>query len=265
MRTTELSRTRDLDEFRRDYLDAGRAVVLEGGARPMPAFHLWSSRYLADKLKSCAPTVRLPDGRLARMGMESFFGYFDAPERFASTQGPVYLTDFYLTPGFGEAAREIVARDASCPFDRGEARAEWISLYAGPSGTGSPLHQDVFGTHTWLAQIRGTKVWRLCAPEAIDEAVAFASDAFGEHALPCTVYEAVLSPGDLIYLPPSWWHQVKNLTETIAISGNFCTFEHARRALAEVDARPESSSKEVWRKTWRAVLEKAPLPLRSAS
>lgn len=262
----ELSRTRDLDEFRSHYFEAGRAVVLEGGARAMPAFHLWSSRYLADKLKSCTPTVRLTDGRLARMGMESFFEYFDAPERYASTTGPVYLTDFYLTPGFGEDVRELLARDAACPFDRHEARAEWISLYAGPGGTSSPLHQDVFGTHTWLAQIRGTKVWRLVAPEDLDDQTAVGCDAFGERELSFAVYEAVLAPGDLIYLPPNWWHQVKNLTETIAISGNFCTFEHARRALAEVEARAASPMKEVWRKTWHAILEKAPAPLmRSAS
>ena len=32
-----------------------------------------------------------------------------------------------------------------------------------------------------------------------------------------TTYECVLRPGDILYNPPLWWHQVKNLNHSIGV------------------------------------------------
>jgi hypothetical protein len=114
-----------------------------------------------------------------------------------------------------------------------------ISLYAGPAGTSTGAHQDIFSTHTWLALLRGENAWRLWAP-----------DADVSQAEP---QEAVLAEGDLIYLLPDWWHEVENRTSTLAISGNFCTFSHAETALVEARCS-DSPRRDIWIRTWEEIL-----------
>jgi hypothetical protein len=149
-----------------------------------------------------------------------------------------------LRPGFGDARRAVLAADAAFPLRRDEAVAEWISLYAGPEGTSTAWHQDIFSTHTWLAQLRGEKQWRLCGPD--EESPEFPSDSR-------EICEVLLASGDLIYLPPNWWHEVNNRTQTLSVSGNFCSFAQAEAALAEARGS-DAPGREVWVKTWIEIL-----------
>ena len=36
------------------------------------------------------------------------------------------------------------------------------------------------------------------------------------------VYECIQGPGDLIFVPGQWWHGVLNLTDTVAVTHNYC-------------------------------------------
>jgi ribosomal protein L16 Arg81 hydroxylase len=118
------------------------------------------------------------------------------------------------------------------------------------------MHQDIFSTNTWLAQLRGEKTWRLCPPDGLDPAVGENVDAFSGDGLGCDLYETVLVAGDVIYLPPDWWHQVRNpTTASLALSGNFCTFEAARAHLSAVATSDASDArKKTYMDMWQAVL-----------
>jgi hypothetical protein len=205
----------------------------------MRAYTRWTDDLLEAELDGLRPMVRLDGGRVGRVPIGTFLAYLAAPERFVSSYGAMYLTDFYLKPDFGEPRRRTLAADAAFPLRRDEPCAEWISLYAGPAGTSTGAHQDIFSTHTWLALLRGKKAWRLWAPDADVERDA--------------PEEIVLVEGDLIYLPPDWWHEVENRTSTLAISGNFCGFAHARAALEEARAS-DSPRRDVWIRTWEEIL-----------
>lgn len=234
------------DDFSTSFLDACRPVVIIGGARKMKAFERWTNSYLRSTLSGLRPTVRFKDGSLAFIPIESFLDYLESPEGFVSSRGPMYLTDLYLIPGFGDSRRDALAEDAKFPLYRGSAKyAEWISVYAGPSGTSTEFHQDIFSTHTWLAQLRGEKLWRICSPETDMPEQGRLSEI--------QVYEVTMKPGDLIYLPPNWWHEVVNLTPTLAISGNFCSFAEAENALVE-SLQSQSPQREVWIRTWKEIL-----------
>lgn len=255
-----LPRISDLREFKERYLGRDQAVVVTGGLGALPASQ-WSATHLAEVLAENRPTVKLGDGRWAHMRMRDFFAYFEASE-VASSHGTAYLRDFYLKPSFGDAARARLAEDIRFPLlgdaDWAEFQTRhlgWMTLWCGPAGSYTSLHVDPYATNTWLAAIAGRKSWRLCRPEAITDAIASELDPFAAGPLPCTFFEAQLDTGDVMYLPPRWWHAVRNETPTIAVSGNFCTIEHARACLAEVRAMPESSARAVWLKTWLAILD----------
>jgi hypothetical protein len=242
---TKLACIADQDEFYEDFFMKGRPVVVAGAARRMGAFSRWTDMHLRTTLAGLRPMVRFEDGRLGRIPVESFIDYLAAPDMFSSSHGSIYLTDFYIKPSFGDSRCETLAADATFPLRRGGPFAEWISLYAGPAGTSTAWHQDIFSTHTWLAQLRGEKIWRLCAPDIDVPPSELVAD--------CEIYEAFLTAGDLIYLPPDWWHQVQNQTSTLAISGNFCCFADAEAALAEARFS-DSPRRDVWIRTWTEIL-----------
>ena len=235
----------DEEEFYDEFFLKGNPVVVAGAARRISAYSLWTDAYFCSVLAGLRPTVRFDDGRVGRIPIEIFLAYLANPERFSSSYGSMYLTDFYIKPSFGDVRRDILAADVAFPLRRGGPFAEWVSLYAGPAGTSTEWHQDIFATHTWLAQLRGEKVWRLCASDV---------DASRPELLAkCDIREAVLTAGDLIYLPPDWWHQVQNQSSTLAISGNFCSFAHADAALAEAHSS-NSPRRDGWIQTWTEIL-----------
>jgi hypothetical protein len=248
MVTNHVARIEDAERFYEDYYLSGQPVVIAGAAMKMGAYTRWTDDYLRAVLAGVKAIVRFGNGRSGRISIEAFLAYLAAPEQFSSSYGSMYLTDFYLRPGFGDARRDTLAADAAFPLPRGVATAEWISLYAGPAGTSTAWHQDIFSTHTWLAQLRGEKQWRLCPPDGeLSEPPSDNSE----------IYEAVLTSGDLIYLPPNWWHEVNNRTGTLSVSGNFCSFAEAEAALTEA-RESEAPGREVWVKTWIEILAQRP-------
>ena len=104
----------------------------------------------------------------------------------------------------------------------------WIFL--GPGGSKTPLHVDPCLTHAWLAQIRGRKRFILYKPAHLKHLY----DAAGQpadvrtpdrtryptfdHATP---YEVVLGPGDLLFVPAGWAHQVECVDDSISLTHNF--------------------------------------------
>lgn len=250
-----LPRTSDMDCFYNDYFLKAHAVVVEGAARMMPAFSRWTDDYLRQILGEDRAKVRLPDGRFARMRFADILDYLATPEKYNSTFGTIYLTDYMIWPTLEDERRITLAPDAACPLFRGQQFAEWIALYAGPPNSSSGMHQDVFETHTWLAELRGEKTWRLCAPKDLPPGLGNRVNAFAEESIGCDVFETILQPGDVIYLPPNWWHQVRNeTTSTMAISGNFCTYDEMRNALKEVEESNDIGTRNMWIPTLTAIL-----------
>jgi Cupin-like domain len=247
-----LPKVEDLGRYE-EFRESQQAVVFSGGARGLLAFEKWTDEYLGQTLVDTCTTVVLSGEQSALMRMSDFLDYLSEPDNYSSTHGPAHLADFYLQPAFGDPVRRKLAADVACPLPRSGVFAEWITLLAGPAGTSARAHQDMFSTHTWLAQLRGEKIWRLMAPSDRDEIQAHI-DLFDSIRSSRRIFEARLKPGDLIFLPPSWWHQVENISATLAVAGFFCSVPHARASLDEARGMKHELSRCAWTNTWTAVL-----------
>ncbi|KNE55000.1 hypothetical protein AMAG_00937 [Allomyces macrogynus ATCC 38327] len=107
-----------------------------------------------------------------------------------------------------------------------------LHAWFGPAGTVSPLHHDG-ATRNLYAQVVGYKRFVLFPPE--DAARLHPLDGILGNSSPVDVLhgwdvdedpglreakgvECVLGPGDLMYLPPQWWHFVHSLSYSMSVS-----------------------------------------------
>ncbi|CAJ0842962.1 12731_t:CDS:2 [Entrophospora sp. SA101] len=107
-----------------------------------------------------------------------------------------------------------------------------INAWFGPKGTISPMHTDPY--HNLLAQVVGKKYIRLYSPEETTNLYPFEQDGFLGNTSQVDVeapdlerfsrfasakyQECILEPGELLYIPPGWWHYVKSLTISFSVS-----------------------------------------------
>lgn len=106
-----------------------------------------------------------------------------------------------------------------------------IKAWLGPKGTVSPMHHDP--KHNLLCQVFGHKEIILAAPSDsanlyphIDAMLQNTSQVNAEHldfeAFPLAervrFYRFTLYTGEMLYLPPGWWHHIRSLDKSFSVS-----------------------------------------------
>ncbi len=108
----------------------------------------------------------------------------------------------------------------------------FANLFIGGAGANVALHQDYWSTHTLIAHLEGRKHAMLFAPhegghlfnqekEPIDPRKPDPAQfpTFAE----ATLYECILEPGETLFMPPNWLHDVVSLDATLSLGMNFFT------------------------------------------
>ncbi|GAB4821348.1 hypothetical protein N2152v2_008394 [Parachlorella kessleri] len=113
----------------------------------------------------------------------------------------------------------------------GEAELQSVNAWFGPPGTVTPLHTDPH--HNLLCQVVGSKYLRIYTPEDTPALYPFTEglttnssqvdlDSPDPRRFPAFASapfrDCVLAPGQMLYLPPGWWHYVKALTTSFSVS-----------------------------------------------
>ncbi len=103
-------------------------------------------------------------------------------------------------------------------------------MWIGPAGTATPLHHDL--TNNLIAQLVGRKRLKIL-PAAEVNRLYNNTHVFSEIAdledpsldlsqFPklrgAKVYDVVLAPGEIIFMPFGWWHQVKSLDFSVTVT-----------------------------------------------
>lgn len=220
----------DAETFVRTYLRENRPVLFEGAAKSWPAVGRWTPEFFAGRYGS--DPIRLlqmaPEdyGHQRYDGIDTTLG--EALARLAEGNR-AYVRFIPLLMNYPELQHDL---------DLG-----WLRARRGPLSPPGNFHLFIGGAKTETAthaavstnlfvQIHGKKRWKIYAPSwapvfdpPMERAMYFSSafdpDAPDYERFPAARhlrgYEVELSPGDVLFVPPFWWHKVANPTVSIGV------------------------------------------------
>lgn len=219
------------EAFYRDFYALNRPAKLTGLVDHWPAMALWSLDHFAamagDRIveaqvqrESAADYELAKDAHRRGLRFAEFIEWLRVDE----PSNDVYLTAYNsgtnavalapLWQDIGDVAI-LTARSDRDGF-----------LWLGPRGTLTPWHHDL--TNNLLVQVMGEKRVRMSPPWAWARMrnSTHCFSEWGNAPLPAgpgdevhpPVIECVIGPGEAIFLPVGWWHQVEALTLSASVS-----------------------------------------------
>ncbi|WP_158080867.1 cupin-like domain-containing protein [Pelomonas sp. KK5] len=233
-RVIEKRRGVSREELLERYVKGCRPVVLQDVAEDWPAMRRWSPQDLSERFGQLEVDVQL--GRNSDALFEQNKASLRKRMRVAEFVERVVqggeTNDHYLT-----ANDEMLRRPEFLPLLADIGRMPPLcdpallptaaSLWFGPGGTHTPLHHDkLMLFHT---QVLGRKRWRFISPlqtpllynrMGVFSPINLDAPDYERYPLlrRATVLETVLEPGDTLFLPLGWWHQVSSLELSMSFS-----------------------------------------------
>ncbi len=237
-------------EFKREYQFAGKPLVITDAIEGWRARRSWTFEYFGSRYGGTTIEVyRYEDGKYRGDNIEvvrladfinkiqtnswEAFPYYVRDDWKLFLKHTELLTDYAVPPYFFDWFTVLPSF----------MRLIYPRIFIGPKGAITPLHHDIWGTHAWLAQLIGRKRWILFAPNQrellynyqvrperpdLDQFPLFRETK----PLECTI-----GPGDIIFVPGGWAHQVTSLDPAISLTHNYmgpgCLFPCLAKSLRE--------------------------------
>lgn len=222
------------DEFVARYVRGCRPVVLTDLARDWPAMQRWSPQDLKTRFGHLEVEIQAqrnadPQYEQNKLNLRRVARLSDFVDQ-VLTGGPT--NDYYMTannevlrrPEFAPLLADIGTLPPYCDATQLQRLS---SFWFGPAGTVTPLHHDTLMLlHT---QIVGRKRWRFVSPletpklynhNGVFSPIDVDRPDLERYPLfaQARVIEVIVEPGETIYLPLAWWHQVTSLDVSLSFS-----------------------------------------------
>lgn len=204
-----------------------RPLVVRGLLADAKSTRMWSIDYLSALCGDVATTVLTGaknDDPLHHVTGSRFLTIGEILEAIRRKEPKTYINNFTMAfVAHPELERDMELRRMLVLLEEQDDQIfEAIGLFAAGPGTGSSLH-CAFGAN-FFNMIVGRKEWTLIDPAFTSYLLPlptrpfFNADAFfdpdhevnGAYTRKLPRLRTVLEPGDLLYVPPWWWHKIKN-------------------------------------------------------
>lgn len=238
------------NEFKNDYVELGKPVIISGVISNWSGFDKWSLKYL----KKISPSLNIYAKRfsnkeieICRLTMKQYIELIESYEKDPENHPlPPYCHDlplFSLIPSLIEDVKPF-------PF---EYLPEWYwykwwrycQFFLGSSNSITPLHFDCLLTNNIFFQIAGRKQFTILLPEDAKycyrqgwrwfsvnpENPDFNKYPDYKNARPITF---IVNPGEILYMPPGTLHHVRSLDMSISFNIDWHTQKSSLTALAAV-------------------------------
>jgi hypothetical protein len=213
------------------YAGPGRPVVITNALR-WPAFERWTHEWFRDNFGATEVALSVNPThthRVVRMRLGAYINRILADQRM---EGGLYLDQFPLS------RLPELARDFTVPVYCDQRRTIWPHLWLGPGTTVLSFHKDnhdpLVQVDNIFVQIRGRKRVILASPDndplmypRPPEAGAYWHSQVNPEApdlerfplfTRVALQDAVVGPGDIIFIPRDYWHYVRALERSISLS-----------------------------------------------
>ncbi|CAN0902064.1 Lysine-specific demethylase JMJ30 [Linum grandiflorum] len=228
-----------LEGFLREHFLVGLPVIISDSMAHWPAVKKWNDiDYLRTVAGDRTVPVEVGKNYLCQEWKQELITFSQFLERIqgnSSSSGvPTYLAQH---PLFDQASSNLLINQLRndicipdyCCAGGGELRS--LNAWFGPSGTVTPLHHDPH--HNIFAQVVGKKYIRLYSPSLSEdlhphnETMLYNSskvdlDNIDEKSFPkvhdLEFLDCILEEGEMLYIPPKWWHYVRSLTTSLSVS-----------------------------------------------
>lgn len=212
------------------YIAKQQPFILTGKMEGWKALENWSPSYFKSKfpdvrLRACVdlPDTAVPSlhpwrDHLKTLRVDEFVDLMETSER------PCYLDSAGIHHFPGEESSvdysDVIWKDGGRSL---------VLLWIGSAKTHSGLHFDRY--NNFFGQVYGRKVVNLISPEDSKYLYQFPDVVQKSHVDPenpdlerfpkfaeTTVYEGVLEPGEMLFIPNLWWHSLRSLDQSISIN-----------------------------------------------
>jgi hypothetical protein len=219
-------------DFRAEYVDAHRPVILSGAVDDWPAL-----RWTPERLKAACGEIEVevqgeratdPDFEVnsishkRTMPFGTFVGHVFGGEE---------TNDLYMVANNGfleRAGRTLTADLGASPYLDAAVAHGRTFLWFGPAGTVTPLHYDVIDI--LYVQVLGEKRFSMIDPRhggclyqrgnTVFSAVDYEHpdmDLYPAYGT-VTAEDIELTPGQTMFIPTGWWHHVRSLSCSASVS-----------------------------------------------
>lgn len=217
-------------DFVKDYLDKGQPVIIKDFiSKDSPCWSKWSYDYFKEIAGGEQIDVygREEDSQnhaaSPPVGKMTFSEYLDLISK-EPTELRLFL--FNLMKLRPELKKDIIFNDVT-----GGKVLQWLPyMFFGGEGSSTRNHFDIDMSHVFISQFQGAKrIWLF--PNNQSDLMYKLPYNFHSIANPrksstddypglkyVTGYEAVIKPGDTLYMPAGWWHYIQYETEGYSIS-----------------------------------------------
>lgn len=220
--------------FQKDYMFPEVPVVVKNSFNHWPAMkqNRWTVNYLKSVAGSRTVPVEIGDKYTSENWTQKLLTVNEFIDKFiVEHNSSGYLAQHQLFEQIPELRDDIMVPDYCCLSQEESNDEVLVHAWFGPEGTVSPLHHDPY--HNLLSQVIGSKYIRLYDRKysefvypnqegMLDNTSQVDVEDVDETRFPnflqAPYFECILKEGEMLYIPPKWWHFVKSLSTSFSVS-----------------------------------------------